>query len=564
MPGLEDLFDLSDYKKNEKGKKVSKPKETKKPEQSSLYQLPVRIRSGHIHGNLLSEEYKGETTVGEKEVKDWIRKNYPELSNIKFSLVKFSNAYTEALEKQEKEEPLRAGAFCMEEVDEEEEYAGDEELEFASAEEDLTEKEVENCEEESEEVEEEIDNHQDSNKKGCWIKLDICYQELTDEQEVTFPVYVTVGSNRMLFDKKTDSMEKIYSDWTELHPEYKGCLFHYDHEKNMLIPFMRGESEIKGKRYKLPIMIGYLHLMKNYGSVNSHEESVTETQLREKYAKQYPEFENALFVYNAEANILFPVLNFKKGETSDKYSLPMLVRGPGFKMTLEESDFKGKTAVTMQEMRAFIETVYPEFSKERTEMVYDERGFVVPILKGSRKGVVIESSRENQTLFFVTGKNGKSYRIEQTPYGVFDCGVDGKEVDFHFTAEKIPADIFNNILSFFRKKPNQEAAVQIFYDTKTKYYELYYPKQKVTRCSVAFERNPELEKKKVLVMDVHSHGCLPAFFSSVDDHDEKGTRLFLVIGNLGDTPEWKLRAGIAGFYKYLHFMDVFNMEGCLE
>ena len=29
MPGLEDLFDVSDYKKNEKGKKVSKPKETR-------------------------------------------------------------------------------------------------------------------------------------------------------------------------------------------------------------------------------------------------------------------------------------------------------------------------------------------------------------------------------------------------------------------------------------------------------------------------------------------------------------------------------------------------------
>lgn len=63
------------------------------------------------------------------------------------------------------------------------------------------------------------------------------------------------------------------------------------------------------------------------------------------------------------------------------------------------------------------------------------------------------------------------------------------------------------------------------------------------------------------MMDAHSHGAMGAFFSSVDDHDEKGTRLFMVLGRLNrEKPECRLRAGIAGFYKDLRLADVFEME----
>lgn len=576
MPGLEDLFDVSDYKKGEKGKKTNKTKESKKADKKNekkkemKYPLPVRVRSGHICCNLLSEEYEGKM-VSETEIKDRIKKLYPELSNIKFNLIKFSNTCTQTLERRGKSTSLRLFSLDMEES-EKEESVEDEELEFAPADEEPENMEETDHEEayeveeefgEEDEVEEdgETDSKETANEKGCWIKLEIHYQELTDEQTVVFPVSVVVGSTIMPFIKDVESVEQVRAGWTQVHPEYAGCLFHYDSKQNMLIPFMRGESEIKGRKYKLPVTVGYFQLAEHYDVHDFGTESVVEAQIREKYAKNHPEFENALFKYNAEEHHLFPVLNFKKEETTDKYSLPMLVRGPGFQMTLEESDFKGKTAVTLQEMRAVVEMVYPEFSKERTEMIYDERGFVIPILKGSRKGIKFSSERVGQNLFFVKGKDGASYRIEQMPYGVFDCCVGGGEVDFHLSAEKIPVEIFEEILSFFRKKPQQEAAVQIFYDVKTRKYELYYPKQKVSRTSVYFERNFILEQEKALVMDAHSHGRLPAFFSSTDDYDEKGTRLFLVIGKVGsDSPECILRAGIAGFYKYLHLSDIFDLE----
>lgn len=595
MAGLEDLFDASDYKKKEKGgKKGSKAKDTKKEQKEKQqrnirYPLPVRVRSGHICCDLLTEEYEGKT-VSETDIKNRIRECYPELSGIQFNLVKFSNTYTALLEKQEEMQALKLSVSDREKPEEVESSALKEALDFAPAEQEedpVTETEPEGMEEpEYEEAEsvddEELDGEEEDDadgengaagsdditavtQKGCWIKLEIHYQGIADDQKVTFPVSVTVGSTVMRFEENTESVREVRERWTSAHPEYAGCQFHYDDRQNMLIPYMRGESEIKGRKYKLPVTVGYLHLTECYDVQDFEsvkEGKVTQAQVRELYAKKHPEFENAIFSYTEEGNYLFPVLDFKKDNTTDRYCLPMLVRGPGFTMTLEQSDFKGKTDATLQEIREAIESVYPEFSKERTEMVYDERGFVVPILKGSRKGISITSDRKGQHLFFVTGRNGASYRIEQMPYGTFDCRADGSEADFHLSADKIPQSMLQDILMFFKKNSNKEAAVQVFYDMGTKKYELYYPEQRVSACSVVFERNRQLEEDKVLVMDAHSHGYMRAFFSSVDDHDEKGTRLFLVAGSLNrKEPEWRLRAGIAGFYKDLQMEDVFENGG---
>lgn len=610
MSGLEDLFGVSDFKSSAKrgkkdtkssdAKKDSKKKDPKKKDAKGVrYPLPVRVRCGHIRCDLKNEDYEGKT-VSEAEIKNKVCSCFPELSGIDFGIVKLVNTYTESLERQEKlslEVPDTLQMLSTAgESDKKKEV--EEALEFAAAEsetDDSSEAEdMDTSEDDGEEFYEddevseaddenvddsEVDDEENSedgkdtscteeavNKdfaKGCWVKLEIHYQELAKDQNVTFPVTVVVGSMKMEFGDDTGSIEEVREKWTAEHPEYENCLFHYDAKQNLLIPFMRGESDIKGKKYHLPLTVGYLDLTMRLGTedVEPGETEVTQQKVREIFAKQYPEFENALFYYNEKIKHLFPVVNFKKENSTDRYCLPMLVRGVGFTMNLEPSDFNGRTEATLEEMRTVIEKIYPEFSKERTEMSYDERGFVVPILKGSRKGVSIISERPNQNLFFVHGRDEGNYRVEQMPYGTFDCRVDGKEVDFHLSASKIPCSIFWEIIDFFSKDPNYEAAVQIFYDPKTNQYSLYYPEQKVSVCSVVFQRNHQKEMDQVLMMDVHSHGRMGAFFSSVDDHDEKGTRLFMVLGRMDtDAPEWKLRAGIAGFYKDLLLADIFEME----
>lgn len=589
MLNLEDLFDASDYKKSEKGgknksaQKDGKKKAEKKDEKGKdgkekkgiRYPLPVRVRAGHVCCDLLKSEYEGKT-VSETDIKNKIRQCYPELSGIQMNLVKFENKFTQMLESREKLKVVGAGSEPEEKVSGEDSEKDKDALEFAPAEdeeipEDMEEEsaeEMEDAEESDGDGMEQDEDPADNSSgeeifvKGCWVKLEIHYQELAENQEVTYPVSVVAGNVCMKFGSETGSMEEVREKWTAAHPEYEGCLFHYDDKQDMLVPFVRGENEVKGKKYKLPLTVGYLDLTEHYDKEDfgGAEEGVTLNQVRELYAKKHPEYENAIFACVGEGKHLFPVLSFKKEGTSDRYALPIVVRGPGFRLDLDSSDFKEKESVTLEEIRSVIEGVYPEFSKERTEMVYDERGFVVPILRGSRKGILVTSERVGQDLIFTTGRDGRTYRIEQMPYGYFDCSVDGEEVDFRLCSGKIPEKFLVEIIAFFRRNPKKEAAVQVFYDAEKKEYGLYYPPQQAGACCVVFDRNPELENNRVLMMDVHSHAGMRAFFSSVDDHDERGTRLFMVIGRLDKTPECRLRAGIAGFYKDIPVAEVFELE----
>lgn len=581
MSSLAELFginseDLANQKKDAKGKgkgkTANKEKKEKQPaKRGERYPLPVRIRSGHVQCTLTQEQFEGKT-LGENEIKTEIRKLYPELSGLQFNLVKFNNEFTRLHETMEKL------AENTDAEDEKDRSAEGEPLDIAEAapEEDYKDENKDADTEQNEETDSEEDaagtdggagdkktDEKTGQSAGCWVKLDIQYQEVKKDQTIAFPVTVKVGKFELEIKEKS-SLEEIGAAWVAEYPEYAGCHFCYDEKNGLLYPYMREGTEIKGKKYSLPVQVGYLDQKETYTSTdfgNEENEQVTLDEIRKAYGKKHPEYENGIFIYNADMNLLFPVLEFKKNVGNERVSLPILVRGSGFSMKIEKEDLKNAESATLEEIRAVIESVYPEFSKERTEMIYDERNFVIPILKGSRKGVQIINERKNQGFYVVEGRDGFLYRIEQMPYGCFDCREDGSDVDFRMTEKKIPYGILLDVVSFFKTNPRKEAAVQIFYDVIERKYEIYYPEQKVTSASVVFTRSHDMENDKVLVMDIHSHGIMNAFFSSVDDHDEKGTRLFMVFGNL-DKKEitHKLRAGIAGNYKMLKLSDVFEME----
>lgn len=595
MPGLADLFSAEDFKSKGKGtgsakkdagkKKGAKEKTT--VQKGVRYPLPVRVATGHIRCRLTKEEYPGKT-VGEDDIKKKIRAAYPELSGVNITLVKFENDFTKAAEAVEKKQALDADkkeaeedpldiaaaekAESMEDGDQEdderdsyEEGGPEDDYEDGSESDSEGDFEEDSGEEASDAEHTAVEENVPGNEKGCWIKLEIHYEEFSDSNALRFPVTVKVGEVSAAYGEGYTSLEDVRSNWVVQHPEYAGCLFHYDDKQGILLPFMHGESEVKGRKYKLPLSVGYLGIMEHYRPedfAGDNVESVTIQQIRDLYGSKYPEYGNALFACHEEQGILFPVLNFKKTDENMLYSVPVKVRGGGFILELDSSDFQGRSEVSLEDIRRAIEAVYPEFSKERTEMIYDERGFVIPVLKGSKKGYHVISSRPGCCLIQTVGRNGMAYRVEQTPFGFFDCREDGMEVDFLLDAPKIPGALLQEIITYFKRDPDREAAVQVFYDEKNRAYELYYPKQKAGAASVVFERNTAMEEEKVLVMDVHSHNRMDAFFSGIDDRDEKGTRLYLVIGKI-DTkkPAWCFRAGIAGHYKYLNLRDVFTMEG---
>ena len=78
-------------------------------------------------------------------------------------------------------------------------------------------------------------------------------------------------------------------------------------------------------------------------------------------------------------------------------------------------------------------------------------------------------------------------------------------------------------------------------------YSLSMPDQVSTPTSVS----TEVKKSVNCLLEIHSHGKMPAFFSPQDDKDEQGLGLFGVVGKLEGVAEVIFRVGVYGY-----FMDV--------
>lgn len=394
-----------------------------------------------------------------------------------------------------------------------------------------------------------------------FLKMDFQYRQIKEEEKIQFPATVLTGNYSMDVEEEKQ-LSEIEADWCALHSEFMHCKFYYDEKQNILVPFMAA-NVAAGSRYDCPIRVGYLDQIITLAedALECDEDGrASISDIRKKFCERTdaPEYENCEFSYQEEGNLLFPIINFKRKDVKD-VALPATVRIPGVTYEFEKGDF-GKDVVTLEELRNKLEEYEPQYTKERTEMQYDERGFIVAILIGSRKGLKIISERKNQAKYFVEDREGNACRVEQTPYGFFSSCKD--DTEFIFTGPKVPGHLLQRVQHVMRKTPGKEVALQIFFHPKEQKYHLFHPHQKGDKSSVVFDRNYERESTHVLMMDIHSHGRLPAFFSGTDDADEKGTQLYMVIGCVGTNEEnYAFRAGIAGKYVPLQLEDIFDLKG---
>jgi PRTRC genetic system protein A len=64
-----------------------------------------------------------------------------------------------------------------------------------------------------------------------------------------------------------------------------------------------------------------------------------------------------------------------------------------------------------------------------------------------------------------------------------------------------------------------------------------------------------------VILDLHSHGNMGAFWSGTDDGDEQGFRIYGVIGRLDTKPEIGLRLGVYGYWFPLPVNVLFDGPG---
>lgn len=130
-------------------------------------------------------------------------------------------------------------------------------------------------------------------------------------------------------------------------------------------------------------------------------------------------------------------------------------------------------------------------------------------------------------------------------------GLSPFKENIELTHGKIPRRLYDLALSVLIAGSDREQYLAITWENE---YRLKIPTQERNSASVKYEKLP------YPVMDIHSHGHMEAFFSCTDDSDEKGLRLYMVVGRL-DTllPEVKLRLGAYGYFIPLSVEEVFDV-----
>lgn len=138
-------------------------------------------------------------------------------------------------------------------------------------------------------------------------------------------------------------------------------------------------------------------------------------------------------------------------------------------------------------------------------------------------------------------------------------------------AGKIPFEMWDQIVEFFRqvmkiKSSEVEAHAWILWSEEKGYY-ISIPKQVVSKASVGYTwDSTSVPAGSIVILDVHSHNTMGAFFSGTDNNDDKDKLYYTaVVGKLtADNYEWAMRFNLRDKKFQAKLEDVFDMEKTVE
>jgi PRTRC genetic system protein A len=159
---------------------------------------------------------------------------------------------------------------------------------------------------------------------------------------------------------------------------------------------------------------------------------------------------------------------------------------------------------------------------------------------------------------YIFARNGVFIRARNHLLGATVCispveirGLEPLEEVITLEHGKIPRRLYDLALSLFIASSDRERFLAVTWEGE---YRLRMPWQDREKASVEYEAIP------FSVMDIHSHGGMDAFFSTTDDSDEQGLRLYMVAGRVNTlVPEVKLRIGVYGYFAPLSLDEVFDV-----
>lgn len=322
----------------------------------------------------------------------------------------------------------------------------------------------------------------------------------------------------------------------------------------------------------------YLEFKKEFEcSETAEENEMVSKEVIKKILETYlPDYPDMVFGYDQEKSTLQVGHKAVSGATAaasakkeDTYPTDATVSLVFTRMELTPEFFGGKKEVTKNELLKHIAKTYPEYSAERTDILFDKKkNLIIPTLRSGKRGA------EDYLL-----EDGPSYRREVTPLMSVMALKEPVDKDgcvnglVYYNLPKIPFDVLKKIMNFFWSVyiyKRTEAIAMIFWNKENESYETYIPEQTASYSDVEFERDTELEldQNKILVMEIHSHGFHKAFWSGTDNYEERAHRLYAVAGEIGDfmfdNEHLKIRACTGGRKVKVKAEEIFEFPKKVE
>lgn len=205
---------------------------------------------------------------------------------------------------------------------------------------------------------------------------------------------------------------------------------------------------------------------------------------------------------------------------------------------------------------------------------------IKPLVTSKKKGVmaqykglfptVEEAQNSGKVISFVPSKDGRVFEVRSNKIGTFiaptENVIDFQKVRAGFipALPKIPYNIWSDIIAFFKsfigKSEELEALAYIYWSFEEERYYVVVPKQKVSKDRVDAVLPDMDEDKWLLAAEIHSHNTMNAYFSHIDDKDEKATRIYIVVGRMDKIfPDVEARISCGGKFVKIEPSDI--MEG---
>lgn len=85
-------------------------------------------------------------------------------------------------------------------------------------------------------------------------------------------------------------------------------------------------------------------------------------------------------------------------------------------------------------------------------------------------------------------------------------------------------------------------------------FRLAVPEQDASAVRVSYK----MPRAGQLLIDLHSHHSMPAYFSDTDDRDDQGLSISAVVGHIFDRPQIAIRANVYGHRQHIPALAVFD------